>query len=138
MDSNIILLFAFVIVLAVILFALITFGKKSPRIDIEKYRVSWMAIEQTLVKDNEASYHLAILNADKLVDQALKDRGFPGQTMGERLKATRGQLSDRDAIWFSHKLRNRIAHESDVRLNYLQARRALAGFKRALKDLGVI
>jgi hypothetical protein len=81
---------------------------------------------------------LAILNADKLVDQALRERGFRGDTMGDRLKATRGQLSDRDEIWFAHKLRNRIAHESDVRVNYSQARRALGGFKRALKDLRAI
>lgn len=138
MDSNIIIIFAFVIVLCVLLFALITFGKRGYRIDVETYRVRWMAIEQSLDKNNEASYHLAIINADKLVDQALKDRGINGNTMGERLKATRGQLTDRDAIWFSHKLRNRIAHESNVKVNYQQARRALAGFKRALKDLGAI
>lgn len=138
MDSAIILLFAFAIVLGALLFALVTFGKKSHRIDVENYRVNWLAIEHSLIKDNEASFHLAVLNADKLVDQALKELGFSGKTMGERLKATRGQLSDRDAIWFSHKLRNKIAHEPNVRINYLQARRALAGFKRALKDLGAI
>lgn len=138
MDSSVILLCALVIVLGVLLFALITLNKKGGALDVEKYRVQWLAIEQSIVRDNEATYHMAILNADKLVDQALRDRGFRGETMGDRLKATRGQLSDRDAIWFSHKLRNRIAHESDVRVNYNQLRRALGGFKRALKDLGAI
>lgn len=138
MDSSVILVFAFVIVLCVLLFALITFGKRGRSLNIEAYRVKWMEIEHSLDKNNEASFHLAILNADKLVDQALREKGFSGKTMGERLKSTRGQLSDRDSIWFSHKLRNRIAHESNIRVNYAQARRALAGFKRALKDLGAI
>lgn len=138
MDSSIILLFAIVIVVGAILFALITFGKRGGNLDVEKYRVWWLDIEQSLNRDDPTTFHMAILDADKLVDHAMRERGFKGKTMGERLKATRGQLSDRDSIWFAHKLRNRIAHEPGVKINYNQARRALAGFKRALKDLGAI
>ena len=138
MDSGIILLFAIVLVVGVILFAMITVGKRGGALDVEKYRVRWLDIEQSVVKDHEPSYHMAILNADKLVDQALRDRGYRGQTMGDRLKATRGQLSHREELWSAHKLRNRIAHEPDVRVNYNQARRALNAFKHTLKDLGAI
>lgn len=138
MDSSIILLFAIVLVVGAILFGVITFGKRGGNLDVEKYRVWWLDIEQSLVRDDETSYRMAIIDADKLVDHALRDKGFKGQTMGDRLKATRGQLSDRDSIWFAHKLRNRIAHEQGVKVSYNQARRALAGFKRALKDLGAI
>lgn len=139
MDSGIILLFATVLVIGVILSAVITFGKqRGGTLDVDKYRVRWMQIEQSVVKDNEATYHMAILNADKLVDQALKDRGYSGQTMGERLKATRGKLSRREDLWTAHKLRNRIAHEEGVRVNYNQMRRSLSAFKHTLKDLGAI
>ena len=139
MDSGIILLFAIVLVVGVILFAFISFGKGRGKVlNVERYRTRWMEIEQSIIRDNEASYHMAILNADKLVDQALKDRGFSGQTMGERLKATRGKLSHREDMWTAHKLRNRIAHEEGVRVNYNQARRSLNAFKHTLKDLGAI
>lgn len=138
MDPSIIILFAFVIVIAVVLFALMTFGKRGGGLDVEKYRVRWLEIEQSLERDNEASYHMAILNADKLVDQALRDKGFRGQTMGDRLKSARGKLAHRNDLWMAHKLRNKIAHETDVRVNYNQARKALASFKATLKDLGAI
>jgi len=138
MDASIIILFAFVIVVGALLFAFVTFGKRPQRLDVEKYRTRWLTIEQSLIRDNEASYHLAVMNGDKLVDQALKDLGYSGKTMGDRLKATRGQLSHRDAMWKAHKLRNKIAHEPDVKVKYDHARMALAGFKRALKDLGAI
>lgn len=138
MDAGIIILFAIVIVLGVLLFALTTLGKRGGRLDVEKYRVRWLEIEQSLVKGNETTYHMAILNADKLVDQALRELGYPGETMGERIKATRGKLSHRDELWTAHKLRNRIAHETEVRVSYNQARRALGGFKRTLKDLGAV
>ena len=138
MDPSIIILFAIVIVVGALLFALTTFGKRGGGLDVEKYRVKWLAIEQSVVKGNDASYHMAILNGDKLVDQALRDRGFKGQTMGDRMKSAKNSMPHRNDMWAAHKLRNKIAHEQDVKVGYDQARRALGSFKATLKDLGAI
>jgi len=138
MDSGVIFLLAAVIIVGILLFAVVTLSKKGGAFDVEKYRTRWMTIEQSLVKDNEPSYHMAILNADKLLDQALREAGVKGQTMGDRMKFARDRWSNRDAVWASHKMRNKIAHETDVRVSYDTARRALAGFKQGLKDLGAI
>lgn len=138
MESGLIFLFASIIIVGVLLFAIITFSKRGGNIDVDKYRVRWLAVEQSLVRENESSYHLSVLNGDKLVDQALLDRGFKGQTMGDRLKSAKEKLTRRNDIWDAHKLRNRIAHEPDVKVSYEDARKALGGFKQALKDLGAI
>lgn len=138
MDAGIIILFAAVLIVGAILFAVITFGKRGGSLDVEKYRVEWLRIEQSIAKDNEGSLHMAIINADKLVDQALRDKGVAGQTMGDRLKVSKGSFSQLDALWNAHKLRNKIAHEPNVTVGYDQTRKALASFKRALKDLGAI
>ncbi|MEP6710137.1 MAG: hypothetical protein ABJA64_00265, partial [Candidatus Saccharibacteria bacterium] len=107
-------------------------------LNIEKYRVKWLSIEQQLKRDEESSYHLTVLNADKLLDQALRERGLKGNTMGERMKAASQTWSNANSVWGAHKLRNQIAHESEVRVQYDDARRALAAFKQGLKDLGAI
>jgi hypothetical protein len=138
MDASLIILFAAIIVIGALLFGLITFGKRGSTLDIERYRVRWLAIEQSVQKGNEASYHLAIMNADKLVDNALREKGYKGQTMGDRLKSARGKLPHRNELWQAHKLRNKIAHETDVKVSYDQTRRALSSFKATLKDLGAI
>lgn len=138
MNAGVIVLFAAVIIVGVLLFAIMTVTKRGGVLDVDKYRVRWLSIEQSLDKGNEASCHMAILNADKLVDQALKDKGVSGNTMGERLKAASNSFSSRNDIWEAHKLRNKIAHEPDFHVGYDRSRRALAGFKRALKDLGAI
>lgn len=139
MDGTIIIFFAAILIVAGLLFAVITLTKKGAvQLDVDKYRVKWMAIEQQLKKDEEASYHMTILNADKLLDHALKARGVKGETMGERMKNARDTWHDANAVWTAHKLRNQIAHEADVRIDYSDTRRALAGFKQALKDIGAI
>ncbi|MDK2899408.1 MAG: hypothetical protein PWQ10_595 [Patescibacteria group bacterium] len=139
MDQSIIFFFASIIVIAALLFFLICITKRgSKHLDVEKYRVKWLSVEQQLKKDEISSYHLSVLNADKLVDQALRERGIKGQTMGERMKNSVNLFSDRNGIWTAHKLRNKIAHETDARVTYDEARLALGNFKKALKDLGAI
>ena len=138
MDSIIVFLFSGVVIIGLVLMVVIATTRKSPKgINVEQYRSKWLNITSSVTQE-EASRHLAIINADKLLDQALKDRGIKGETMGERLKNAKDKLSHRDAIWFAHKLRNRIAHESDVKVSAQDAKRALAGFKSALKDLGAL
>ena len=128
---------AAVLIVGALLFAVITMTKGGARgLDIDKYRSKWLEIEQNLTRDDAASHQLSVLHADKLLDQALRDKGVAGNTMGERMKATK--WSNANAVWASHKLRNQIAHETDVRVDYGTARRALAGFKQGLKDIGAI
>ena len=139
MDGSVIFFFAAILIVAGLLLAVITLTKKGvAQLDVDKYRVKWMAIEQQLQRDHEASYQMTILNADKLLDLALKERGIKGETMGERMKNAKDTWQNANAVWSAHKLRNQIAHEADVRIGYDDARRALAGFKQALKDVGAI
>jgi hypothetical protein len=84
----------------------------------------------------------AVLEADKLLDQGLRQAGLPGDSMGERLKAARSRFqSDRatyDAIWRAHKLRNALAHEVGFDLVPSQAREAVSDFERGLRRLGAL
>lgn len=139
MDQTIIFFFAAVLIVAGLLLAIITLTKKDdPKLDTDKYRSKWLAIEQQLKRDEISSYHLCVLNADKLLDTALRERGVKGETMGERMKNVKDSWTSPNHVWMAHKLRNQVAHESDVQVNYDDARRALMSFKQALKDMGAI
>ncbi len=139
MDLTLIFFFAIIIIIGALMLGFISRSKKgSKKIDVEYYRSKLLEIEHQLKQDDVSSYHLSVLNGDKLVDQALRSRGIKGKTMGERMKNSVDKFSDRNGIWSAHKLRNKIAHESNVNVNYSEARYALANFRKALKDLGAI
>jgi len=138
-DQNIIFFFAGVIIVGAILLGLMGLTKKGRKnLNVEYYRAKCLEIEHQLKRDEVSSYHMSILNADKLVDKALTERGFSGNNMGERMKSASKTFSDLNGLWNAHKLRNKIAHESDAYITYDQARYALANFRKALKDLGAI
>jgi len=139
MDGKVIILFAIVLVLGGIFIFIMSLNKGGKKyLDVEKYRVKWLSVEQQLKRDDTSSYQLAILNADKLLDQALKERGFAGNTMGERMKSANKIWTNANHIWTAHKIRNQIAHEAEFTLHYETTKRALVAFKQALKDVGAI
>lgn len=134
-----ILFIAAIFVFGSILFAVISLSKRGPStLDVQKYRSRWMTIEQQLKRDEVLTYSMSVLNADTLLDKALKEKGIQGETMGERMKQMQQKWSNANNVWTAHKLRNQIAHESDSKVNYDTARKALASFKQALKDVGAI
>lgn len=140
MDQVIIFSLSAIIIVGGALFAVIALlGRKGSKyLDVERYRTSWLKIEQDLKKTEPVGFNAAVLEADKLVDQALVERGFAGSTMGERMKSASQTFSDNNGVWAAHKLRNQIAHESGFSVTYNQARGSLAKFKQALKDLGAV
>ena len=136
---SVMLMFAAILIFAGLLSVLIALTKKGPKqLDVDKYRSRWMSIEQNLRRDDPNTFQLTVLDADKLLDQALRERNIPGNTMGERMKQLQKTWTSANSVWAAHKLRNHIAHESNVRVEYDSARRALAAFKQALKDVGAI
>ncbi len=107
-------------------------------LDQEKYRTAWLKIENGLDRGNIDSYQFAVMSADKLLDQAMKESGIAGDKMSERLKNGKKKFTNANQVWAAHKVRNQIAHEADTKINELGARRSLSAFKKALKDLGAI
>ena len=110
--------------------------KHRKQLNREYFESKWLEL-LARVKTPEGMM-LAVIDADKLLDEALRKRGFKGKTMGERLVDAQRSLSNNDSVWYAHKLRNRLVHESAIRLKKREAQNALAGFKRGLKDLGAL
>ena len=139
MDGGVVTFIIAILIVAVLVFvAILITGKRGHHFNVENYQARILEIENKLQKDNPATYVTSILDADKLLDKALVEMGTPGKTMGERLKHSPGRFTDLNAVWRVHKMRNALAHDSDVEISYRQASNALIVYKQALKDLGAI
>ncbi len=100
---------------------------------------TWADIQKHFFAGDENDLKIAILEADKVLDDALRSAGITGATLGDRLKKIKpSQIQDIDAIWQAHKLRNQIAHENDFKLKRDLAERALGVYEKTLRDLKVL
>ena len=106
--------------------------------DRETMRRKWQEIERMLDTPGQMSAKLAIFEADKLLDYALKALAMSGETLGERLKFAQYKYPELREVWWAHKIRNQLAHEASFHLDPSVAKNALRTFKKALERLGAI
>lgn len=126
-----------IIAVGLMILGLMMFVKNRPRsLNIEKYTERWKELQKNCA--TRKTWPLAIIEADNLLDDALKARNYRGKTTGERMVAAQHQLSSNDTVWFAHKLRNRIVHEDVRKIKKQEVIDALAGFRQALRDLGAL
>lgn len=101
-------------------------------------QASWHKIQEYFYRGGESDLKVAVLEADKLLNDALREAGVMGVQLGDRLKkATVQQVPNLNELWQAHKLRNQIAHEPNFKLKRDLAERALGIYETALKNLGV-
>lgn len=108
------------------------------RREIDYYSKSWK--ELTSFCSTRKTWPVAITEADRLLGKALKKRKYKGKTIGERLVSAQHDLTLNEEVWFSHKFTQKILEENvDVRtLKKKDMLRVLAGYRAALRDLGVL
>lgn len=103
------------------------------------WQARWEEIQRHIESTKEAEWKFAVIEADKLVEDALDKAGFGGQTMSERLNnIAPGQFQNLDNLWEAHKIRNRLAHDVNYFLRYAEAKRAIKLFEETLKELQVL
>jgi hypothetical protein len=125
---------AALVVLVLVVFAGTMARRRPSNLSGPYFQTKWKEM-QGYCKDKQ-TWPLAVINADKLLDEALKKRKYKGKSMGERLVAAQRDLTDNDGVWFAHKMRNRLVHEADVKLKEAEVKKALIGIRQGLKDLG--
>ncbi len=113
-------------------------GRGFAATDRESLRRRWAEIEDLVKQPGELPKKMALLEADKMLDLALKSLSMPGETMGERLKYAAYKYPDIRDVWWAHKLRNQLAHEATFDLSTREAVGAVAQFKKTLQMLGAI
>jgi len=131
MDSALLWLALLIVASAVFFAILITRRKKKLSKDEEAFvRNQWRMIGKGQNPKND------IIEADKLLDFTLQKYGYSGN-LGEKLKKAEKLFSDKNGIWFAHKMRNKLAHEINYQPSEFEFRSALENFRKALVDLKI-
>lgn len=105
-------------------------------LNTDYFQQQWVEL-QKLCRSKD-TWPQAVLNADKLLDEALKKSFMRGKNMGERMVAAQRRFTDNDGVWFGHKLRNKVESDPELKLKEEDVKGALIGIRQALKDLGAL
>ena len=106
-------------------------GSKNPR---------WSKTLNYLFSQHSSDWKLSIIDADSIMESLLKDLGFKGETIGDRLKsANQETFPQLTPAWEVHTIRNRIAHEGlAFELSHHEAKRIIALYEQIFHAYGYI
>lgn len=124
-----------VFVLLIIVLALIM-RRKSRKINPEVFQQKWLEIQRMCASKD--TWGLAVINADKLLDSALKKKRIKGKSMGERMVSAQRTFTNNDGVWYAHNLAKKLLADSHAKLRQAEAKKSLVGIRQALRDLGVL
>ena len=100
----------------------------------------WHYILTLIESPNESDWRVAIIEADSMLEESLKEKGLSGNTVSELLEGAKesGYRSIQDA-WDAHIVRNQIAHQgSDFPISQIEGRRVIKMFQNFFEELRII
>lgn len=122
--------------LAIVILLFVVYRAFRKRKNPNRFRDNWQELQKYLA--SKETWPLAVITADKLLDEALKKKRLKGKSMGERLVSAQRELTDNDSVWYAHNLAKKLVEEVPLKLRQADVKKSLIGVGQALKDLGVL
>lgn len=92
------------------------------------YSTKWNRVQE--LSSVEISSPLAIIYANSLLDDALKKREYPDETMCQRLESARSVFRNKKQVWNA----NQIAHDVNMELlTVKEMKQALQGVSASIR-----
>ena len=105
----------------------------------ETFLELWQGVLKHLESLNESEWRVAVIEADKIIDEVLTRKGFEGESVAEKMSSIeKEQMRSIDRLWEAHKARNRIVHKPDYKMEQSEVRRLISYYEEALVELGVL
>lgn len=100
----------------------------------------WKRIMERAESDSPQVLTIAIIDADKLLDDTLRMLGFTGEHVAERLEKLGKvkKLKTLDTLWQAHRIRNNLVHATGFRISSNQAHDILRAYEDFFKELKVL
>lgn len=98
----------------------------------------WKQIQKRLLSEDSQQWKIAILEADKILDEILKMSGYLGK-MDEKLNLiTSAQLNNIEDVKIAHKICNQIIQEPAFEINQELATQTLNTYKKSFLELKLL
>lgn len=100
----------------------------------------WNHVRELIESGQESDWRQAIMEADIMLEDLLIQLGYPGQSVGDRLKAVDpARFRTLQEAWEAHKVRNDIAHQgSTFQLTDHLAYRTILHYENVFREHGEI
>lgn len=99
----------------------------------------WRLITKRFSLGTPESMRIAVIEADALVDAALKDMDLPGEHLADRLSNLEAdEIKSLEGVWRAHRFRNDLVHTPGFALSPGDAKATLDNYEAFLKEIAAL
>jgi len=107
--------------------------------EARQFSKQWQKIAKRLRTGAESESKLALMEADRLLDETLDKVGLKGEGVADRLRqASPGVFPNLNEMLEVHKVSSDIIHDPDYKLSAEEAKNVMNKFEKIFKDLEVL
>ena len=101
-----------------------------------RHNERWDKILEYINSESSNDWRQAIIEADIILEDIILRAGYPGETLGEKMKGIeKSDFRTLDEAWEAHKIRNKIAHDgSGFQLSKREALRIIDLYKKVFEE----
>lgn len=97
--------------------------------------LNWEKVEAYVNEKDKGGASMAVIETEKIFDEVLKRRNFPGKTTDQRVRNARGAFSDYEALQLARDVYKKLALEVDAEISVKDIKEILSAYHLAIKDL---
>lgn len=99
----------------------------------------WKQIQKRMQSKEQNQWKLAVLEADRILNEILKMSGYLGDDLDEKLELiTPAQLANVEDVKAAHEIRNKISQDPTFEITQEKAKDAINIYKQSFKELNLI
>lgn len=100
-----------------------------------KEKINWSNVQKALKERTFSGYKIAVIETNKILDNLLKSKKYPGKTPRQRLKNAWPVFSEPDKLIYSRKMYSKILFENNFDLSSKDTREIISIYWQAMTDL---
>lgn len=103
---------------------------------IRRIAARWKQIKERISGGSESEYKMAILEADDLFIEIMKEKGFQGKTFEDLIgQLAKIKVPGTEAVAESHKIRNSVVYDPNYKITQEEVKKVIGSYEKAIKDI---
>ncbi len=100
-----------------------------------KEEINWGIVQEALDEGTISGYKMAVIEAGKILEDLLKQKGYPGRTIKDRVLNARDYFHNLEGLLKANEIRQKLVDKVEYQLTSIQVEDAITAYRQAVVDL---
>lgn len=100
-----------------------------------KENINWSIVQESLDDGTISGYKMAVIEAGKILEDLLKQKGYPGRMIKDRILNARDYFHNLEGLLKANEIRQKLMDKVEYQLTSIQVEDAITAYRQAVVDL---